>query len=499
MKKIITAALACAMILSSLCGCVPAKEELPPLPEKYSLLDEERVTPARNQGKTGMCSAYSTLNACESNLIINGFVEADEIDFSEGHTFYYYLTYGDERDPDSPADGIYVSHDHLEDDGSMFINGHAASVSAVTNMYANGIGPVYESVVEFDSNEYKSSVSGFHEAHRSGAMSKYMGDYLLVGNNALNSHFINTGIYQSSSIEDIKRAIIDYGAVACATTMERYYLNESNEGLNYYQGIFNDENVGRFIKHATTIIGWDDNYSRENFGVAKPEKDGAWLIQDSQGPELGDNGCYWISYEQPLPDKHTVEMCRRDDYGDILFYDSASLVDFICAVDGDTVTANVFAAEKDSALKAVGVPSSAIDQPVVIEVYRNPEAGTPDSGKRVAKLRTTIHYPGYHVIDLEKAVELSEGDTFSVVVTYRADKNGENDWLGRVPVEGEYTRETLMTLPAGVDFLFTSYAGESFVKHGGSWHDTSDPATAALFGKDAPLNNFGIKALMDNE
>ena len=61
MKKIITAALACAMILSSLCGCA-AREELPPLPEKYSLMEENRVTVSKNQRKSGMCAAFAAVN-----------------------------------------------------------------------------------------------------------------------------------------------------------------------------------------------------------------------------------------------------------------------------------------------------------------------------------------------------------------------------------------------------------------------------------------------------
>lgn len=34
------------------------------------------------------------------------------------------------------------------------------------------------------------------------------------------------------------------------------------------------------IDHAVTIIGWDDNYSKDNFNAKnKPENDGAWIIK----------------------------------------------------------------------------------------------------------------------------------------------------------------------------------------------------------------------------
>ncbi len=500
MKKIITAALACAMIISSLCSCAPAQEELPPLPEKYSLIDEGLATPVRNQGRTSLCSAYAVINSAETNLVINGYVDKDEVDFSEGHTFYYYLTFADDPVTDMNTDGIYSGGNRLEDDGSLFQNNFAASNSCIAAMYANGIGPVDESLVEFDPNNYRGSVGAFHEAHSSGEISKFMGDYLLVEANAYNSHFINPYVYESSPIESIKRDIIKNGAIACGTSVEMYYFTESGQGLNYYQGVFDDdESIGRFIKHATTIVGWDDNYSRENFGAAKPEKDGAWLIQDSQGSELGRDGCYWVSYEQPLPDKKSVVMCPREKYGDIYYYDSNCMLEYLEPNGSSITSANVFTAKKDSSLKAVGVPTSAIDQPVTVEVFVNPQNGCPNSGKRAAKLSAVIERPGYHVVDLKETVALSEGDTFSIVITYAADKSGSDSWLGRVPVEGDYPKDILSGFPSSFDIRVSSNPGESYVVHDGKWHDTSDPATAELFGLDVNINNFGIKALMEND
>ena len=49
--------------------------------------------------------------------------------------------------------------------------------------------------------------------------------------------------------------------------------------------------------HGVVIIGWDDNYSRNNFVYEKPQNDGAWLILNSWGSNWGNNGTAWISYE----------------------------------------------------------------------------------------------------------------------------------------------------------------------------------------------------------
>ena len=44
-------------------------------------------------------------------------------------------------------------------------------------------------------------------------------------------------------------------------------------------------NNEEYPNHAVTIIGWDDNYSKDNF-VSKPERDGAWIVKNSYGTEM---------------------------------------------------------------------------------------------------------------------------------------------------------------------------------------------------------------------
>ena len=47
------------------------------------------------------------------------------------------------------------------------------------------------------------------------------------------------------------------------------------------------EDVG--TNHAVTIVGWDDEYSKENFKQA-PKEDGAWLVRNSRGTSYGIKG-----------------------------------------------------------------------------------------------------------------------------------------------------------------------------------------------------------------
>ena len=90
----------------------------------------------------------------------------------------------------------------------------------------------------------------------------------------------------------IKQAVINYGAVSASyVSVEEYY---SSDDLSYYLPA--DYNAGRApvgsspviaTNHAIAIIGWDDNYSKENF-VTEPTGNGAFLCKNSWGTEFAD-------------------------------------------------------------------------------------------------------------------------------------------------------------------------------------------------------------------
>jgi Leucine-rich repeat (LRR) protein len=76
----------------------------------------------------------------------------------------------------------------------------------------------------------------------------------------------------------------------------------STEGTSYYCEEDNCETRGY---HAISIVGWDDNYSRNNFNSKKgnkPKKDGAYIVLNSWGTWWGDDGYFYVSYEDVMID-----------------------------------------------------------------------------------------------------------------------------------------------------------------------------------------------------
>ena len=47
--------------------------------------------------------------------------------------------------------------------------------------------------------------------------------------------------------------------------------------------------------HDVVIIGWDDNYPKENFNL-NIEADGAFICRNSWGDNFAENGTFYISY-----------------------------------------------------------------------------------------------------------------------------------------------------------------------------------------------------------
>lgn len=91
--------------------------------------------------------------------------------------------------------------------------------------------------------------------------------------------------------ETVKKYITKYGGVLLVPTCD-------NQMNNYKGGMYHSKSVGADgDTHALLIIGWDDNYSKDNFYYEKPQNDGAWLVLNSWGTSWANNGVGWLSYE----------------------------------------------------------------------------------------------------------------------------------------------------------------------------------------------------------
>lgn len=218
--------------------------------------------------------------------------------------------------------------------------------------------------------------------------------------------------------DNIKEHIISYGAIITSIYIDNNYFNTGDikTGTAYY---CNDNSAE--TNHLVTIVGWDDNYSKDNFKT-KPAKNGAWLIQNSWGTEYGDGGYFWISYEDILVETYTAGIitARDIDYTNIYQYDILSRSKNISLSYGEEECKTVYAAnvftrneEVTEYLTEVAITNSGTNQKVDIYINKTGELNLNNSIKVAQNINLT---EGYKTIKF-KPVALTD-KKFAVIVKY---------------------------------------------------------------------------------
>ena len=106
----------------------------------------------------------------------------------------------------------------------------------------------------------------------------------------------------------VKEQIINNGGVFSIISMNMSDYNSETNAL--YTNSNDIQN-----SHAVTIIGWDDNYLATNFNYGKqPVKDGAWIALNSWGDEFGENGLFYISYDDAIVEKFLCGIVEAEEY-----------------------------------------------------------------------------------------------------------------------------------------------------------------------------------------
>ena len=355
------------------------------LPEKFDLRDYGYITSVKDQC-SGTCWAYASLAACESNMIMNGLADSS-IDLSETHLVWF----SKGKASDDPNDPLYGDG---ESNGQEAYNNGGNSNDARATL-GRWSGVQLEKNAPHD--DYQDPI--IDEDQR----------YISYG------YLINSDNLDTSDHESIKQHLMNTGALYCHYSDNSEYHN--NETFSHY--CF-DSTAN--INHAVAIVGWDDNYSKENFKLSTgetPPDDGAWIIKNSWGSLLYgyDQGYFYMSYyDASLKGITSFEMADTSTYNNIYQYDGARPDSYISYSSGIT-SANIFEAESNETISAAAFYTITASVPYIISIYADVEDGDPTSGTLLTTQNGTMPYAGYHVVDLNKPVAVSKDTKFSIVIT----------------------------------------------------------------------------------
>ena len=332
------------------------------LPARYDLREWGWVSPVKNQYASGACWCFATCAALESALLKATGVEYDFSEQNMQKMLTSYSKYGNKK---------------LVEPGQADI---------ALQYVLSWLGVFPEEYDTFD------------------MYGKITKDYITPEN----IHIQNAVVLYAnkSDMNDYKKVILKYGAVTTdiAISYKAPYFNE-----NTYASYYNETADKYTPNHAVAIVGWDDNYPKENFLITPPGN-GAWIIKNSYGEGKYDNGYIYVSYYDTTAAKVSNGVAfsieNTEKYTKNYQTDFGGETEYL---SGNASYKNSYTALSSDLISAIGTYFNDMGENYTFDVYVNDVLKLTQNGN--------VTFSGFHTINLEKAIPVKAGDNFTVVMT----------------------------------------------------------------------------------
>ncbi len=346
---------------------------------KYDLRELGWVSDVRNQGTMGACWTFGVTGALESALIKSLNLTGDareKIDFSENNMQDLML--------------IYSKYGN----GNIEGGDYNSAIGYLLSWFGAFPG-AYDTYDEL--GKVSPALTTENDIH--------IQDIIIIHNDL-----------SSEANLKIKEAIVKYGSVSS------YLLSKATSDGGTPTGYYNEKTNAEYVNittsgnHVISIVGWDDNYSKDNFLITPPG-DGAWIVKNSWGSEWGDNEYMYVSYYDGTlstdPDQCMVGIILNNtiQYNKNYQYDISGISKFI--EEGKQVDyTNNFISIDDDMIAAIGTYFNQEGVNYTIQIKVN--------GNIVYTQKGTSKYYGYHTIKLDKYISIKKDDSFSITITSNA-------------------------------------------------------------------------------
>ena len=296
-----------------------------------------------------------------------------------------------------------------------------------------------------------------------------------------------------------------------------YFADESKPGQKTGDdGFMNTEYWAQYYtgvataNHAVTVVGYDDDYPKENFTRtargkeserSTPPADGAFIVKNSWGAltqedkdtagydkqgnpvyknpnarawGIDDTGYFYLSYyDNSIVMAESFEFFTDDETEyKTIDYAQHDLFQGIAYRENDydtkVSTANVFDVKRDGSLYQISYMTTVPGTSVHYDVYSGVKGSDPASGKLLESGDASYTVGGYHRITLKDKYPLKKGDKYSVVITQTHDTDD-----GGVKYSEVYGAVVNNYSVRDVSVKTVINKGESYIYRDGSWTDLS--------------------------
>lgn len=455
------------------------------IPSKYNLTDTINL-PVRDQGITDSCWAISSVEMFETTYAkLNNLNRIKQ--YSSRHIDY--------------ATSKYFLNNVENLHGFNRRVGEGCNYEVGMAYFTSGKGPISENDMPFKNNKDLITISEIQNKKVQAQLRDYT-EYPNIyksydaNNNVTysNGNGLNYTKQQIDSFRNnIKKQIMNYGAIGTYTysptsPKSTYnYFSKETEG-NIYGNSYFCNNTSLNVNHSVCIVGWDDDYSKDNFKEGcKPANDGAYIILGSWGTEWNsENGYYYISYDDYFVEllMYGIQDVSDINYDNIYQYDElGNNYSIYSQYDASNIYgANIFEKTTNSKEKLTDVGLYIYNDNTNVTIYISESSNNLDVTKLKTIATASNLTAGYHTIKINTE-PIILNNTFSIIVKYN-----NNSAIARLPIEANYsslgktTKQRYNTA--------TSNPGESFYSLDGiEWKDLYDLN---------PDMNICIKALTVN-